>query len=418
LAKEIFYTAVDIGTSKVCSIVARVGTEGELKVLGTGIAPSQGVQKGRIESIGEVREAVAASLEEAQRYIGRGGISGVYVVLSGTHISCLNTKDTMKDAGKDAGDLEGVTTQQLHQLIQSSYPQVDPSQEVLHVIPIGYEVDGLSGVRNPAGLHANEVQIQSHVVLGDKVTVKNTVKAVEASKVSVNSLVVHSLASAEAVLTGDEREMGVVLADIGCGTTDVAIFRYGNPWYSAVLPVGGSQLTRDLAVALRTPYHLAEEIKIKWGHVVPDMIRADEEMVIPAFQGQPRRVVKRRALCEPLHLRMVEILKLIMLRVSQAGLRQLPTGGLIITGGSAEMAGLRELVENTLGGPVRIAYPSGIAGLPSQLRKPGFSAGVGALLWGIKHQGESRTYRNGERTLWGYKSLVRRLSRAKEKVSR
>jgi cell division protein FtsA len=240
LAKEIFYTAVDIGTSKICSIVARVGAEGELKVLGTGIAPSQGVQKGRIESIGEVRESVAVSLEEAQRYIGRGGISGVYAVISGTHISCLNTKDTMKDVGKDAGDLAGVRPQQLHQLIQSSYPQVDPSQEVLHVIPIGYEVDGLSGVRNPAGLHANEVQIQAHVVMGDKVTVKNTVKAVEASKVSVNSLVVHSLASAEAVLTGDEREMGVVLADIGCGTTDVAIFRYGNPWYSAVIPVGGS----------------------------------------------------------------------------------------------------------------------------------------------------------------------------------
>jgi cell division protein FtsA len=418
LAKEIFYTAVDIGTSKICSIVARVGAEGELKVLGTGIASSQGVQKGRIESIGEVRESVAVSLEEAQRYIGRGGISGVYAVISGTHISCLNTKDTMKDVGKDAGDLEGVTPQQLHQLIQSSYPQVDPSQEVLHVIPIGYEVDGLSGVRNPAGLHANEVQIQSHVVMGDKVTVKNTVKAVEASRVSVNSLVVHSLASAEAVLTGDEREMGVVLADIGCGTTDVAIFRYGNPWYSTVIPVGGSQLTRDLAVALRTPYHLAEEIKIKWGHVMPEMLRADEEMVIPAFQGQPRRVVKRRSLCEPLHLRMVEMLKLIMLRVSQAGLRQLPAGGLVLTGGSAEMAGLGELAESTLGGPVRIAYPNGIAGLPSQLRKPGFSAGVGALLWGIKHQGESRTYRNGERTLWGYKSLVRRLSWAKEKVSR
>ena len=212
--------------------------------------------------------------------------------------------------------------------------------------------------------------------------------------------------------------MGVVLADIGAGTCDVSIYRAGQPWYSTVLPVGGSQLTRDLAVALRVPYYMAEEIKVKWGHVMPEQIRADEEVVIPGAQGQPKRVVKRRGLCEPLHQRMVEILKLIMLRVSQAGLRQLPTGGLVITGGSAEMAGLKQLVESNLGGQVRIAYPSGIAGLPSQLRKPAFSAGVGALLWGIKHQGENRTYQNGERTLWGYNALVRRFGRAKEQVTR
>ena len=414
MARELYYTSVDIGSNKVCAILARVGGEGELKVLGTGITPSQGVQKGRIESINEVKAAVAASLEEAQRYVGRGVISGVYATVSGTHISCLNTKEAIKDVE----DLEGVTSQQLHKLIQSSFPKVDPSKEVLHVIPIGYDVDGLSGVRNPTGLHANEIKIEAHVVMGDAPTIKNTVKAIEGSKVSVNSLVLQSLASAEATLTGDEREMGAVLVDIGAGTSDISIYRYGNPWYSTVLPVGGSQLTRDLAVALRVPYYMAEEIKVKWGHVLPELIRPDEEVVIPGVQGQPRRVVKRRGLCEPLHLRMVEILKLIMLRVSQAGMRQLPTGGLVITGGAAEMAGLKELVESTLGGPVRIAYPSGIAGLPSQLRKPGFSAGVGALLWGIKHQGESRTYQNGERTLRGYRSLIGRFGRPREKASR
>ena len=156
---------------------------------------------------------------------------------------------------------------------------------------------------------------------------------------------------------------------------------------------------------------------MKWGHVVPDLVRVDEEVVIPGYQGQPRRVVLRRALCEPLHLRMLEVIKLVMLRVTQAGLRQLPTGGLVLTGGAAEIAGLKALVEKTLGGPVRIAYPSGIAGLPSQLRKPAFSAAVGALLWGIKHQGESRRYQTASRTLWGYKSLVKRFARVKEAVS-
>ena len=413
MSKEHFYTAVDIGSNKVCSIVARVGTEGELKILGTGLAPSQGVQKGRIESIAEAGEAVKAALEESQRYIARGLIKGVYAVVSGSHTSCLNTKDVLKDVG----DLGSITPQQIFQLIQSSYPQVDSSQEVLHIIPIGYEVDGLPGVRNPTGLHANEVQVEAHVALGDSITLKNTVKAIESNKVSVKSLVLQSLASGEATLTGDERELGTVLVDIGSGTADVAIYRHGNPWYSAVIPVGGSQLTRDLAVAARIPYHLAEQIKVKWGHVLPELLRGDEEVVIPGYQGQPRRVVLRRALCEPLHLRMIEILKLVMLRVTQAGLRQMPTGGLVLTGGAAEMAGLQDLAEKTLGGPVRIAHPAGIAGLPSQLRKPGYSAAVGALLWGIKHQGESRTYQSGEGSLWGYKSLVRRLGRLTERTA-
>ena len=414
MAKENFYTAVDIGTSKVSSIVARVGTEGELKILGHGVAPSQGMQKGRIENLDEVKAAVQTSMEEAQRYIGKGIITSAYVVVSGTHTTCVNIKDVWKDMGQ----LDEVTPQQVHQMIRAACPQMDASQEVLHIIPIGYEVDGLSGVRNPSGLSAREVQVEAHVVLGDAATLKNTVKAVESAKIAVKSLVLQSLASAEATLTGDEREMGVVLVDIGSGTTDLTIFRYGSPWYSSVIPVGGIQLSRDLAVAARIPFHQAEEIKIKWGHVLPESLRVDEEVVIPGAAGQPRRVVRRRGLCEPLHLRMVEIIKLVMLRVSQAGLRQLPTGGIVFTGGCAEMAGLKELAEQTVGGPVRIAYPSGIAGLPSQLRKPGYSAGVGTLLWGIKHQGEGRTYRNGERTVRGYRSLFRRFGRAREAAAR
>ncbi len=404
MAKEIFYTAVDIGTSKVCSIVARVGTEGELKILGTGVVASQGVQKGRVENIEEVQVAVRSSLEESQRYIGRGVISGAYVGVSGTHITCLNTKDFVNHPG----DTSHISADQLRELIESAFPDVEESQEVLHIIPIGYQVDGLSAVRNPVGLHAGQVEVEAHVVLGDAAVLRNTLKAVEASKVSVKCMVVHSLASAEATLTGDEREMGVVLVDIGGGTSDVMIYRQGNPWFSAVIPVGGNQLTRDLAVAMQIPFYVAEEVKVKWGHALPEVVRGDEEVVVPSFQGQPRRIVKRQSLGEPLQARLVELLKLVLLKVRQAGLRQLPTGGLVITGGCAEMEGLQELAQKTLGGPVRIAYPRGIAGLPTQLRKPSFSAGVGLLLWGIKHQGEKRQYRNGHRTLWGGKGRPKR----------
>ena len=406
MSKETFYTAVDIGSNKVCSIVARVGAEGDLKILGTGMVTSQGMQKGRIDNIDEVKVAVKSSLEEAQRYIGRGVISGVYAGVSGTHISCLNTKDMMENPSAD----DDIGPQNLDQLIRSSFPKVDPSQEILHMIPIGYEVDGMEAVRNPAGLHAKQINVESHVVMGDAATLRNTVKAVEASRVSVKSLVVESLASAESTLTGDEKEMGAVLVDIGGGTIDLMIYRQGNPWYSAVIPVGGNQLTRDLAVAMRIPYFLAEDIKLKWGHALPELVRADEEVVVPSFQGQPRRIARRRDLCEPLQARMVEMLKQILLQVRQSGLRQLPNAGLVITGGCAELPGIRELALKTVGGPVRLAYPQGIAGLPTQLQKASTSTAVGLLLWGIKHQGERRSYSNGDRTVKVHKSLLERLT--------
>ena len=406
MSKETFYTAVDIGSNKVCSIVARVGAEGDLKILGTGMVTSQGMQKGRIDNIDEVKVAVKSSLEEAQRYIGRGVISGVYAGVSGTHISCLNTKDMMENPSAD----DDIGPQLLDQLIRASFPKVNPSQEILHMIPIGYEVDGMEAVRNPAGLHAKQINVESHVVMGDAATLRNTVKAVEASRVSVKSLVVESLASAESTLTGDEKEMGAVLVDIGGGTIDLMIYRQGNPWYSAVIPVGGNQLTRDLAVAMRIPYFLAEDIKLKWGHALPELVRADEEVVVPSFQGQPRRIARRRDLCEPLQARMVEMLKQILLQVRQSGLRQLPNAGLVITGGCAELPGIRELALKTVGGPVRLAYPQGIAGLPTQLQKASTSTAVGLLLWGIKHQGERRSYSNGDRTVKVHKSLLERLT--------
>ena len=409
MARDTFYTAVDIGTDKVTSIMARVGSEGELKVLGTGVVTSQGMQKGRIENIVEVQEAVRTSMEEAQRYIGDAAPADVYASVTGSHLSSLNTKELVENPD-DVGDISGKL---LDRLLRGSFPDVGPDQEVLHVIPIGYHVDGMSGIRNPVGLHGNLVEVEAHVVMGDSVTLKNTVKAIETGKASVKSMVLHSLASAESTLTGDERELGVVLADIGGGTTDIVIYRQGQPWYSAVIPVGGSQLTKDLSMALKTPLYMTEEMKIKWGSVMPETIPADEEVMIPSFQGQPKHSLPRRILCDPLNARMMELIKLIVLKVRQSGLREFPTGGIVLTGGGAEMTGLTDLVQKTLGGQVRIAFPEGIAGLPVQLRKPAFSAAVGLLLWGIKHQGETRSSMNGGRSIMGNKSWRWGLGRKK-----
>jgi len=410
LAKEIFYTAVDIGTTKVCALVARVGSEGELKILGFGKTPSQGVQKGRIENLSEAQEAVRICLDDAQRYVSRGVVSGAYVGVSGSHLSCLNIKDTLTDPQ----DIGGITAHQIQRLLQASYPQVDPSQEVLHIIPTGYEVDGLPGVRNPTGLHAKQVQVEAHVVLGDAAVLKNSVRAVEGNRIPVRSLVAQSLASAEATLTGDEREMGVIMMDIGGGTTDVAVYRHGTPWFSTVVPVGGNQATGDLAEALHIPYYRAEKLKIKFGNALAELVRADEEVVVPGYQGEPQRVIKRRAMCEPLQMRLAELLKLAILRVNQAGLRHMPSGGIVLTGGGAEMEGFRELAQKITGSPVRVASPLGIAGLPAELRKPAFSSAVGVLLWGIKHQGDWKPSRSEPRHTWMRKLLAGRFQRTKE----
>ena len=384
--RDKFYTAIDIGTSKVTVLVSRVGTEGDLKVFGTGTVPSEGIQRGRVENIEDAKESVHAALTEAQRYMGVTHSSGVYVSVSGSHISSVNRREVMDNQA----NVEDISAKMLDVMLQGSFPNVQSGNQVLHVIPMGYTVDGLSGVRNPLGLAGKVIEVDTHVVMGDSVVLQNTVKAVESKDTFVKSLVLQGIASAEATLTGDEREMGVVLLDIGAGTTDLVIYRQGNPWYSTVLPVGAHSLTRDLAAALQTPLHQAEEIKLKWGSVHPESVPADQTVEIPGMQKHWQRPIPRRALAEPLNDRMSEILKMAITKMRDAGLKDWPIGGVVLTGGGAQMEGLTELVAEIVGEPVRIGYPYGIFGLPSELRKPTFSAAVGLLLWGIKHQGNAQ----------------------------
>ena len=410
--RDLFYTAIDLGTSKVCTTIARIGPEGELKVLGIGIVPSQGVQKGRVDSPSDTQDAVRTSLQEAQRYLGKG-INWAYLSVTGDHISCLNTTGSLGDFRGN----EPISSEDVQNLIQSSYPDVADNKEVLHVIPITYEVDGLTEVRNPIGLYADRVRVESHVVLGDAPTLKNLVRTVGDCKISVRSLVAQPLAAAEATLTEDEREMGVMLLDIGGGTTDMVIYRSGNPWYTSVIPVGGNLITKDLSAMLGVPSYVAEELKIKWGHALPDEVLSNQEVPLRGFQGQPSRTVQRRSMCMPINERLFETLKFALLRMQSAGLRQLPPGGMVITGGTAEIPGLKDVAEKMTGARVRIASPIHIPGLPSELMKPAYSASVGTLLWGMKHQGERRPYRNGDKTLRGHNPLISRFKRKAQETT-
>jgi cell division protein FtsA len=412
MAKDIFYTAIDLGTTKVCSIIARIGPEGELKVLGVGTVPSQGMLKGKVSDQEEAQQAVKASLEEAQRYMGRG-VSWAYLSVSGDHITSLNTTSSLNG---DRGETP-ISEQDLMSLVQASRPMQVDGKEILHVVPISYTVDGLTSVRNPAGLHAENVDVESHVVMGESSVLRNLVQSVEAAKITVRSMVVQPLAAAEAILTEGEREMGAVLVDIGGGTTDVVVFRTGSPWFTTVIPVGGNQVTRDLSVALGVPFYVAEELKIKHSHANPEAVEATEDVHLPGFKGHPVRMIKRRAMCQPIQERIVETLKLVMMRLRNAGMRQMPPAGMVLTGGTAEMPGLREVAERTTGAPVRIGFPTGILGLPQELRKTAYSASVGTLLWGIKHHGEERPYTEFKKPILDRVNFSKRLFRKSEKVS-
>lgn len=380
--RDTFYTAVDIGTSKVTALLSRVGTEGDLKIFGIGVVPSEGIQRGRVENIEEVKASVNAALTEAQRYIGGQSVSsGAYVSVSGSHISSVNRTEILDNQESP----DDISASRIDRLLRGSFPTIQHGQQVLHVIPMGYTVDGLSGVRNPMGLAGKLVEVEAHVVIGDAVVLQNTINSVESKDTPVRSLVLQGLASAESTLTGDEREMGVVVLDIGAGTSDLVVYRQGAPWFSTVLPLGGYALTRDLAAALRVPLNIAEEYKIKYGSVDPESVSASEEVELPQVQGQRRRTIPLMAMAEPLHDRMAEILKLAIAEMRSAGMNDWPIGGLVLTGGGAEMTGLPSLAARIVGEPVRVGYPYGIYGLPDLLRKPKFSAAVGLLLWGIKH---------------------------------
>ena len=298
-------------------------------------------------------------------------------------------------------------TGEVAKLVDSCHPHSSNGHTTLHVIPIEYDVDGLGGVRNPVGLQAEQVRVSSHVIMCDTQHVKNVVNVMKECKLTPRSLIAQSLASGEAVLTEGERELGAVLLDMGGGTTDVTIFRAGNPWFSSVIPLGGNHITSDLAACLDLPFNVAEEVKLDWGHAMPQMWDPYEEATIPGISDDPDWTISRRSICQPLHARLEEILKLVLLRMQQAGLRHLPPGGIVATGGCAEMPGFEEMLHSMVNGPARVAWPAEVAGLPSHLARPAFAASMGTLLWGAKHQGRSRIY-NGTDASWLEKLTFRR----------
>lgn len=382
MGKERAFAAIDVGTTKVCTIVGRVNERKEANIIGVGVVPARGLRKGNVVNIDEATETIRASVEKAERSSGYK-IASAKVGITGSHINSVNNRGIVAIA---ASDHQVSHNDVLRALESARAVNIPSNKEVLHVIPRTYILDGQDGVRNPVGMYGRRLDVETHIIAGATTAVQNLVKCVERVNIKVEDLILEPLASSEAVLTDEEKEMGVVLADIGGGTTDVAIFIEGSVYHTAVLPVGGYQLTNDLAIGLRTPFATAEDIKIRWGSALTEEIDPEETVEVGNFTDDNTRSVLRRHLCQIVRARTEEILEMIFMEIKRSGYDSILPAGLVLTGGTANLRGLEEVATKVLQMPVRIGVPRGMNGLVDTLKDPAYATSIGLLMWGGHHQ--------------------------------
>jgi cell division protein FtsA len=370
---------IDVGTTKVCTLVAEVDEEERLHVVGVGVAPARGLRKGVIVNVSEAMTSIAESIEIAERISGYQ-IERAYVGVSGGHVAAVNSRGVVAIGRGD----HGVSYDDIDRAMDAAGAVPIPhNRQVIHVIPRGYMVDGQGGIRDPMGMHGFRLEVEAHIITGSATALQNLIKCVESLGVSVDELALDPLASGRAVLTESEQEMGVVLADIGGGTTDIAIFIEGTVWHTVVLEVGGNHLTNDLAIGLRLPFESAEEIKLQHGHAQPTSVRAEESFAVASFGGEARQQVFRREVANILEARVEEVFSLILREIKRSGYDGLLPAGVVLCGGSAQLAGISELGKKALSMPVRIGQPHNLLGLVDQLANPAFATSVGLLQWGL-----------------------------------
>jgi cell division protein FtsA len=336
-----------------------------------------------VANIDQTVNSIAASLEKAERLSGYK-ISSAFVAVGGSHISSQNSRGVVAVSGHK----REVSREDVARATEAAKAiQVPSNREILHVIPRGYIVDGQEGIKDPLGMSAVRLEVETHIVAGAATSVQNLSKCIANANVQIDELVISSLAAAEATLTDTEKELGVMVADIGGGTTDLAIFTDGAVYHSAVLPVGAINVTNDVAIGLRTSLDLAEEIKIKHGSANLAEI-APEELLNVAILGEGGgQTIQRKKLCEIIEARMSEIYSLIGEEIKRSGHAGMLPAGVVLTGGGARLGGVAELARENLQMPVRVASPQGVGGLMDQLSNPAFSTPIGLLLWGAHHIG-------------------------------
>lgn len=384
---------IDVGTTKICTLVGELNDEEELRIVGIGVAPSRGLRKGIVLDIEEATQAVALSVEKAEQISGYD-IDSAYVGIAGSHISGLNSRGV---AAISRGE-RNISQEDVDRAMEAARAIAIPhNRVVVHAIPRAYIVDGEDGVRNPLGLRGFRLEVEAHIVTAASASVQNLLRSVQGAGVRVVDLVLQPIAAGEAVLTNAERELGVALVDIGGGTTDMAVFIDGSVWYTVVLPVGGNHLTHDVAVGLRTPFTVAETLKVKYGHTMPDAPTVDDSIDATCFGDNSHQPVSRRRMAEIIRARSEEVLELILREIKRSGYDGLLPAGVVLCGGTADLAGIKEFSREVLGLPVRIGIPRNVEGLVESVRDPAYACSVGLLLWGLRNAPDGSYNGSGQR---------------------
>jgi len=379
-------TSIDVGTTKICTTIAEVGNGGDIRVIGVGVTPSRGLHKGLVVNINEAKESIRESVRKAEQ-ASDFKVETAYVGVTGRHVNSLNNQGVVAITRND----RLVRRDDLKRVLQSAQSVKIPSdRKLLHVIPRGYTIDGQMGVKNPIGMHGFRLDVETHVITAAVTSVQNLVKCIRSIGIDIDDLILEPLASSEAVLSEDEKQVGVILADIGGGTTDVAVFKDGSIWHTSILPVAGYQLTRDISIGLGLPFDVAEEMKKRYGSVMPIQESKEENATTISADGHG---VSYQDLCDILRARVDEIIRLILLEMPNAGYETLVPAGLVLTGGSANLSGIEALGREILQLPIRVGVPTQMYGISDSLRDPAYATSVGLLLWGARYEGR-QTWRS------------------------
>jgi cell division protein FtsA len=367
---------LDIGTSKVVAIVAELMADGNMNVIGLGQHVSRGLKKGVVINIDSTVNAIQRAIEEAE-LMADCTIKNVFTGIAGSHVQSINARGMVKI--KDAE----VTQADVSRVIETAQAIALPSdQQILHILTQEYIIDGQEDVREPLGMSGMKLEVKVHIVTGAVAAAQNIVKSIKRCGLEVSDLILQPLASSEAVLTEDEKELGVCLVDIGGGTTDIAVFKQGAIRHTAVIPIAGDQITNDVAVALRTPTQSAEDIKIKYGCALRQLADPREVVEVQGTDGRESRQLSVQTLAEVIEPRVVELYEFVLAELRRSGLEEMIASGIVITGGSAMMKGMVELGEEIFHMPVRLGLPRYVGGLSEVVSSPRYATGVGLLLIG------------------------------------
>lgn len=388
MAEPSIYAGLDIGTTKITAVIAEPEEDGEgIRIVGVGTAPSDGLKRGVVVNLEKTTRSIQYAVQEAERMSGRT-IRGVYAGIAGDHIRGINSRGVIAVSRKDAE----IRPHDVERVIEAAKAVAIPTdREILHVLPQEFIVDDQDGIRDPVGMSGVRLEAEVHIITGAASACRNVLRAAERAGLEVEELVLESLASANAVLTQDERDLGVALLDIGGGTTDVAIFYEGSVRHTAVIGIGGSNVTNDLAIGLRTPVERAEQLKLQSGCALTSMVRPEEIVQVPSVGGRPDRAVSRHMLAMMIEPRIEEIFEMGKKEVRKNHVADLLGAGVVLTGGASSLEGMPELAEQVFDLPVRRGIPTGISGLTDSVCDPRFATGVGLAIHA--HMTDARPHR-------------------------